>query len=285
MTFATSCGTFTVTLDLDAAPETSASLVALAEDGFYDDTIFHRIIPGFVIQGGDPTQTGGGGPGYSTVDVPPADAAYVKGVVAMAKSAAEAPGTSGSQFFVVTGADVGLPPEYAVVGEVTEGLDVVELIGTLGDPATEQPIQPIVVESVTPHRRDRVAAVVLAAGAATRSAPKQRLLLPRVLERLRPPSTSRRRRGRVRTRTDQRRAITPGTCAEWERGPGASLPAGSPRSATASGRRSYLADGPWLAPDAIARVVEGWRATGATSSPHRTAGSGAPAGRRPRRLG
>ena len=149
LTFATSCGTFTVTLDLDAAPETSASLVALAEDGFYDDTIFHRIVPGFVIQGGDPTQTGGGGPGYSTVDVPPADAAYVKGVVAMAKSAAEAPGTSGSQFFVVTGADVGLPPEYAVVGEVTDGLDVVELIGTLGDPATEQPTQPIVVESVT----------------------------------------------------------------------------------------------------------------------------------------
>jgi len=77
LTFATSCGSFVVTLDLDAAPETSASLVALAEDGFYDDTIFHRIVPGFVIQGGDPTQSGGGGPGYSTVDAPPADAAYV----------------------------------------------------------------------------------------------------------------------------------------------------------------------------------------------------------------
>ena len=67
----------------------------------------------------------------------------------MAKTAAEARGTSGSQFFVVTGADVGLPPEYAVVGEVTDGLDVVELIGTLGDPATEQPTQPVVIESVT----------------------------------------------------------------------------------------------------------------------------------------
>ena len=149
LTFATSCGSFVVTLDLDSAPQTAASLVALAEDGFYDDTTFHRIVPGFVIQGGDPTQTGGGGPGYSTVDVPPADAAYVKGVVAMAKSAAEPPGTSGSQFFVVTGDDVGLPPEYAVVGEVTDGLDVVELIGTLGDPATEQPTQPVVVETVT----------------------------------------------------------------------------------------------------------------------------------------
>jgi len=149
LTFATSCGSFTVTLDLESAPKTSASLVQLARDGYFDDTIFHRIVPGFVIQGGDPTQSGGGGPGYSTVDVPAADTAYVKGVVAMAKSAAEAPGTSGSQFFVVTGADVGLPPEYAVVGEVTDGLEVVERIGTLGDPATEQPTQPVVVETVT----------------------------------------------------------------------------------------------------------------------------------------
>ena len=147
--FETSCGTFVVTLDAASAPATSASLVSLARAGFFDDTIFHRIVPGFVIQGGDPTQSGGGGPGYSTVDAPTPDAAYVKGVVAMAKTAAEPAGTSGSQFFVVTGDDIGLPPEYAIVGEVTEGLDVVELIGTLGDPATEQPLQPIVVESVT----------------------------------------------------------------------------------------------------------------------------------------
>ena len=95
-------------------------------------------------------------------------------------------GTAGSQFFVVTGDDVGLPPEYAVVGEVTDGLDVVEQIGTLGDPATEQPIQPD--RRRVGHRRvvvSRVAAVVLAAGAATRfGSPKQRLLLPQVLERL-----------------------------------------------------------------------------------------------------
>ena len=149
LTFDTSCGSFVVTLDTGSAPATAASLVSLAEDGFFDDTIFHRIVPGFVIQGGDPTQSGGGGPGYSTVDVPAAGTQYVRGVVAMAKTAAEPPGTSGSQFFVVTGADAGLPPEYAVVGEVTEGLDVVELIGTLGDPATEQPLQPIVIESVT----------------------------------------------------------------------------------------------------------------------------------------
>jgi peptidyl-prolyl cis-trans isomerase B (cyclophilin B) len=101
-----------------------------------------------VIQGGDPTQSGGGGPGYSTVDPPPADARYTKGVVAMAKTAADPPGTSGSQFFVVTGDDVGLPPDYAVVGEITDGLDVVERIGTLGD-ATEQPTLTVLVEKVT----------------------------------------------------------------------------------------------------------------------------------------
>jgi peptidyl-prolyl cis-trans isomerase B (cyclophilin B) len=145
----TNCGTFTIELDLDSAPRTAASFVALAEDGFFDDTTFHRIVPGFVIQGGDPTGTGRGGPGYQTVDRPKADARYTKGVVAMAKSPADPPGAAGSQFFVVTGEDVGLPPEYAVLGRVVEGLDVVERIGQLGDPETEQPTQPVVVRSMT----------------------------------------------------------------------------------------------------------------------------------------
>ena len=149
LTFDTSCGTFVVTLDLDSAPATAASLVSLAQSGFYDDTVFHRIVPGFVIQGGDPTQTGTGGPGYSTVDAPASGATYTKGVVAMAKTEDEPAGTAGSQFFVVTGDDVGLPPDYAVAGTVTDGLDVVERIGALGDPATEQPLQPVVVRSVT----------------------------------------------------------------------------------------------------------------------------------------
>jgi cyclophilin family peptidyl-prolyl cis-trans isomerase len=148
LTFDTSHGSFTVTLDTELAPNTSASLVALARDGYFDETIFHRIAPGFVIQGGDPTQTGTGGPGYSTVDVPPSDAAYTKGVVAMAKSAVEAPGTAGSQFFVVTADDAGLLPEYAIVGEVTDGLDVVEHIGTLGD-EQQQPTEPVVIRTVT----------------------------------------------------------------------------------------------------------------------------------------
>jgi len=145
--FITNCGSFTVTLDVKGAPHTSASLVSLARADFYDDTIFHRIVPGFVIQGGDPTQTGAGGPGYQTVDPPPADAAYTKGVVAMAKTADEPAGTAGSQFFVVTGDNVALPPDYAIVGTVTSGLDTVERIGQLGD-ATEQPTEPVVVSDV-----------------------------------------------------------------------------------------------------------------------------------------
>lgn len=155
LVFDTSCGSFTVTLDQKLAPKTAASLVALARAGYFDDTIFHRVASGFVIQGGDPTQSGSGGPGYSTVDVPPSDAKYTKGVVAMAKSPDEAPGTSGSQFFVVTGEDAGLRPDYAIVGTVTEGMDTVERIDALGPiddtgrPADGPPTKPVVVSSVT----------------------------------------------------------------------------------------------------------------------------------------
>jgi cyclophilin family peptidyl-prolyl cis-trans isomerase len=148
LTFATSCGSFAITLDPELAPKTSASLVALANAGYFDDTIFHRVVPGCVIQGGDPTQSGAGGPGYSTVDVPPSDAAYTQGVVAMAKSQVEAPGMAGSQFFVVTGEDAGLPPEYAIVGEVVEGMDTVFRIDALGT-GDGPPSQPVVVSTVT----------------------------------------------------------------------------------------------------------------------------------------
>jgi peptidyl-prolyl cis-trans isomerase B (cyclophilin B) len=144
----TSCGQFTIELDLESAPKTTASLVALARAGFFDGTTFHRVVPGFVIQGGDPTGTGGGGPGYSTVDTPPAGTSYTEGVVAMAKTAAEPAGTSGSQFFVVTGADIGLPPDYAVVGRVVEGMETVGLIDALGA-GDGPPSQPVVIEKVT----------------------------------------------------------------------------------------------------------------------------------------
>ncbi len=147
LVFLTNCGSFTIELDLALASATAASLVSLARSGYYDDTIFHRIVPGFVIQGGDPTQSGSGGPGYQTVDPPPADATYGQGVVAMAKSQDEPPGTSGSQFFVVTAEDAGLPPEYAIVGRVTSGLDVVERIGVLGD-ESQQPTRTVAIETV-----------------------------------------------------------------------------------------------------------------------------------------
>jgi peptidyl-prolyl cis-trans isomerase B (cyclophilin B) len=150
LVFETSCGSFTVELDQELAPNTAPSLVALARDGYFDDTIFHRVVPGFVIQGGDPTQTGGGGPGYSTVDAPPSDASYAKGTVAMAKTGLEPAGTSGSQFFVVTDDEAAtvLTPDYAIVGQVTEGMDTVARIEALGQ-GDGPPIRPIVVDSVT----------------------------------------------------------------------------------------------------------------------------------------
>jgi peptidyl-prolyl cis-trans isomerase B (cyclophilin B) len=148
LVFRTNCGSFTVTLSPKTAPKTAASLVSLARRGFFTDTYFHRIVPGFVIQGGDPTGGGSGGPGYKTVDKPPKNARYTHGVFAMAKSSAEPPGTSGSQFFVVTAADAQLRPEYAIVGKVTKGIDVVDRIGKLGDPTTEQPTQPVVISRV-----------------------------------------------------------------------------------------------------------------------------------------
>lgn len=144
----TSCGAFMIGLDLERAPNTSASLVALAKDGYFDDTSFHRVVPDFVIQGGDPTGTGSGGPGYQTVDAPPSSAKYVKGIVAMAKTELDPPGTSGSQFFVVIGEDIGLPAEYAIVGEVTEGMETVERIAALGV-GDGPPSRPVVIETIT----------------------------------------------------------------------------------------------------------------------------------------
>jgi cyclophilin family peptidyl-prolyl cis-trans isomerase len=147
----TSCGTFDIALDTKRAPKTANSFAFLAEEGFYDELTFHRIVPEFVIQGGDPEGTGAGGPGYKVVEKPPSNLAYTKGVVAMAKSSAEPPGTSGSQFFVVTGADAGLPPEYALLGKVSKGMSTVTRIGKLGTPE-EKPKQTVLIEEVTIER-------------------------------------------------------------------------------------------------------------------------------------
>jgi len=147
LTVDTNCGSFTMQLDLKTAPNASASMVSLAKSGFFDQTIFHRIVPGFVIQGGDPTGTGQGGPGYKTVDKPPKSAKYTLGVVAMAKTGSEKPGTAGSQFFVVTGGNASLPADYAVLGKIVSGLDVVKRIGQLGD-QSEQPTFDVVIKDV-----------------------------------------------------------------------------------------------------------------------------------------
>lgn len=150
----TSCGEFEIELDTAGSPRTTASFAGLAEQGFYDGTGFHRVAPGFVVQGGDPLGDGTGGPGYSVDEPPPPDTSYLRGVVAMAKTQAEPPGRSGSQFFVVTApADAGLPAEYAVLGRVTGGLEVVERIEQLGEQGADgPPSEPVVIERITIER-------------------------------------------------------------------------------------------------------------------------------------
>jgi peptidyl-prolyl cis-trans isomerase B (cyclophilin B) len=148
----TSCGTFEIALETKNSPKTTASFEYLAEEGVFDGTLWHRIVPGFVVQGGDPQGTGSGGPGYSVDEPPPPDAEYTRGVVAMAKSEVEPPGRSGSQFFVVTAPDAGLPAQYAIAGEVTSGFDVVKRIEGYGDPSsggTGTPLEPVLINSVT----------------------------------------------------------------------------------------------------------------------------------------
>jgi peptidyl-prolyl cis-trans isomerase B (cyclophilin B) len=148
VTMLTNCGSFTIRMDQAQSPNGVASFVGLVQHGYFDGTIFHRIVPGFVIQGGDPTATGMGGPGYSTVDTPPKNASYTHGVVAMAKTATQPAGTAGSQFFIVTVANAGLPPDYAIIGKVVKGLAVVDHIGTLGD-ASQQPTQVVEIQHAT----------------------------------------------------------------------------------------------------------------------------------------
>jgi cyclophilin family peptidyl-prolyl cis-trans isomerase len=144
----TSQGTFSFSLDAKDSPNTTAAFACLVKLGFYDGLTFHRVVPGFVIQGGDPSGDGTGGPGFTVVDTPPGDAKYTKGVVAMAKTGAEPAGSSGSQFFVVSGADAGLPPEYALLGNVTDGIDVVEKIDALGT-GDGPPSEKVTIDKVT----------------------------------------------------------------------------------------------------------------------------------------
>jgi peptidyl-prolyl cis-trans isomerase B (cyclophilin B) len=148
VTVKTNFGAFTIDLATEEAPLTTASVAYLVEQGFYDGLTFHRVAPEFVIQGGDPEGTGSGGPGYSVVEKPPSSLKYTKGVVAMAKTGTDPPGTSGSQFFVVLAAEAGLPPEYALVGKVAEGMGTVETIGELPTEG-ETPKRRALIESMT----------------------------------------------------------------------------------------------------------------------------------------
>jgi cyclophilin family peptidyl-prolyl cis-trans isomerase len=126
----TSKGDITIALAPERAPRTVNSFVFLARNGYYDGLNFHRIIPGFVLQGGCPEGSGRGGPGYQFADELPPPGRYELGSLAMANAG---PNTNGSQFFIISGPDgVRLPPQYALFGQVIAGLDVVQQINDLG---------------------------------------------------------------------------------------------------------------------------------------------------------
>jgi peptidyl-prolyl cis-trans isomerase B (cyclophilin B) len=159
VTVVTNCGTFAFALDVKQSPKTSASFYYLVKRGFFDGLTFHRVAAGFVIQGGDPAGNGTGGPGYTVVEPPPQSTQYVRGDVAMAKAQAQPAGASGSQFFIVTAPNVtqsaGLTPDYALVGKVVSGTDVVEKIGSLptSPPSDGAPTTPVLMSRVTVSSR------------------------------------------------------------------------------------------------------------------------------------
>jgi cyclophilin family peptidyl-prolyl cis-trans isomerase len=140
----TNHGPITIELDPARSPLTVNNFVFLARDGFYDGVIFHRVVPGFVIQGGDPTGTGTGGPGYKFRDELEGAGSYARGTVAMANAG---PNTNGSQFFVCLD-NVGLPHAYTIFGKVTDGMEAVDAIAGLKR-NREKPVDDAVIRSVT----------------------------------------------------------------------------------------------------------------------------------------
>lgn len=146
-TMETSMGSLTIVLDAAAAPTTVNSFVFLARYHYYDGIIFHRIIQGFVCQGGDPTGTGRGGPGYKFADELPKPGQYVLGSVAMANAG---PNTNGSQFFLISGrSGMQLPPAYALFGKITEGLDILAAMDKVPTDSADRPLTDLVIRSVT----------------------------------------------------------------------------------------------------------------------------------------
>ncbi|HEX6031661.1 MAG TPA: peptidylprolyl isomerase [Tepidiformaceae bacterium] len=143
-TIETSAGTMTAELFPGDVPQTVNNFVFLARDDYYNDVIFHRVIPGFMIQGGDPTGTGRGGPGYR-FDDEPVKRPYSRGTLAMANAG---PNTNGSQFFIMH-ADYGLPPSYTIFGKLTSGEDVLDKIATAKTGAQDRPDEPVTIKSVS----------------------------------------------------------------------------------------------------------------------------------------
>ncbi len=145
-TLTTDKGDISVDLFTDGAPKAANNFVDLAKKGFYDGVIFHRIVPGFVIQGGDPTGTGRGGPGYQFEDEP-FTGEYYRGTLAMANAG---PNTNGSQFFICLGDLTGsLPKKYTIFGQVTKGMDVVDAIAAGKTGAQDRPVEPVKIQKVT----------------------------------------------------------------------------------------------------------------------------------------
>ncbi len=143
----TTMGSMTIALDAAAAPKTVNNFVVLARYRYYEGVIFHRIINGFMCQGGDPEGSGRGGPGYKFEDELPAPNTYKIGSVAMANAG---PNTNGSQFFLVSGASgVGLPPQYSLFGQITEGLDVLDSLQNVKTARGDRPLEDVVINSVT----------------------------------------------------------------------------------------------------------------------------------------
>lgn len=141
----TSAGDISVEFYASEAPQTVNNFVHLAKDGFYNDVIFHRVISGFMIQGGDPTGTGRGGPGYQFRDeLGHAKSSYDRGTLAMANSG---PNTNGSQFFIMH-ADYPLPNQYSIFGKVTDGLEIVDAIAAAAKGAQDRPIAPVSITGV-----------------------------------------------------------------------------------------------------------------------------------------
>ena len=146
----TNCGPFSIELDTEGFAKTATSFVNLVDEGFYDNTSF-SYVDGSVAQGGDPVGDRTGGPGYFVEEAVPFDTEYTRGTVAMAKTEVDPGGRSGSQFFVVYAADAGLPPEFAILGQVTYGMDVIDRIAELRDTGSDTgaPSQPVVIDTVT----------------------------------------------------------------------------------------------------------------------------------------